>query len=410
MIFTHLPSHSQLCIHYYYFTATKNGNCTVDLEWKYQQCSDGIFYVLHSIDGSNYSVIAAISSTGGNSSDETYNYTDNYACPGDGSHANSYYQIRFIRNSDGSSIYSEVRSVNMGSSCSCTNNNTTRCSGLPSLSISGDGTICSSSSQTHTYTLSSSYPATWSITSGGSLVTVVSSDYTQITISYNSSTAGYVDINANVYGCANIPRRITVGVITGALPILGIADNAYLCAGKQFNVYTDGMGDYTWEVIEGTITSGQGTPEIFIRASNNVNEGLYIGIFATNACGLSTVLGTKQGTIYYDENCEDQNSRNSTGNNPPVIIKPIKTLKAFPNPAKTYLIFEVPEKYIGGELKLITLGGQLLRKEVISNSSSKINTIGLSNGIYIAEFKSKSGGVERIRIIILYLRHVSDYF
>jgi|SRR6185436_20922753 len=75
-------SYSQLCIHYYYFTATKNGNCAVDLEWKYQQCTDGVFYVQFSLTGSEFYTIAIINSTGGNGSDETYYYTDNYACPG----------------------------------------------------------------------------------------------------------------------------------------------------------------------------------------------------------------------------------------------------------------------------------------------------------------------------------------
>jgi hypothetical protein len=206
----HLSSFAQLCLTYEEWTATKNGNCAVDLHWKYQQSETGKFYVQYSLNASTWYTITIISSTGlGQGEEENYNYTDNYACPGDGSHTHAYYRIDYVRDLSGSHEISSVKDITMGS-CSCTNNNTTRCSGLPSLSISGSNTICSSSSQTYTLN-NSAYGATWSITSGGSLVSITNSSPTSITLQ-NSNSNGVIVLSANIYGCTNISKTILVGI------------------------------------------------------------------------------------------------------------------------------------------------------------------------------------------------------
>jgi hypothetical protein len=208
--FVFLSSHSQLCINFYYFNSAKNGSCAVDLEWKYQQCETGKFYVDYSLDASNWKVLAIINSTGlGNGTDETYYYTDNYACPGDGTHSTVYYRIRYVRDTNGSTVYSNTNPESMGSSCSCTNNNTNRCNGISSLSISGASAICTSSSQQ--YTLSnSSYPVTWTLTEGASTIFSVLSNY-QVTVS-NGSTSGVARVlQANIYGCASASKTIAFG-------------------------------------------------------------------------------------------------------------------------------------------------------------------------------------------------------
>ena len=208
--FACLSSYSQLCINFYYFTSAKNGSCAVDLEWKYQQCETGKFYVEYSLDASNWKVLAIINSAGlGNGNDETYNYTDNYACPGDGTHSIVYYRVRYVRDNTGTTVYSTTNPETMGSSCSCTNNNTNRCNGISSLSISGANAICTSSSQT--YTLStSSYPVTWTITEGNTTISTFLGTY-QTTIS-NSSTNGITRVlHADIYGCANTSKAIVFG-------------------------------------------------------------------------------------------------------------------------------------------------------------------------------------------------------
>src|ERR1051326_3541404 len=140
-------SHSQLCLTYEVWTATKNGSCSVNLHWKYQQCETGKFYVQYSKDGvsSHFYTIAVISSTGsGNGEEEDYYYTDNSACPGDGGH-HAFYRIDYVRDNTGTQEVTSVQDVDL-ISCSCGSNNSTRCTGLPSISISGSNTICTNSS------------------------------------------------------------------------------------------------------------------------------------------------------------------------------------------------------------------------------------------------------------------------
>src|SRR6185436_20969464 len=113
--------------------------------------------------------------------------------------------IYFVRVS-GTPEISAIRTVDMGDNCSCTNNNTNRCSGLSGISISGASAICTSSSQT--YTLSSgSYGAAWSITTGSGLVSITYSNPVTITIS-NSSSDGVIVLSANIKGCYTITKTI----------------------------------------------------------------------------------------------------------------------------------------------------------------------------------------------------------
>jgi hypothetical protein len=242
--FIFLSSHSQLCINFYYFNSAKNGSCAVDLEWKYQQCETGKFYVEYSLDASSWKILAIINSTGlGTGTDETYNYTDNYACPGDGTHSNAYYRIRYVRDTNGSTVYSSTNPESMGSSCSCTNNNTNRCNGISSLSISGANAICNSSSQI--YTLSnSSYPVTWTITEGYTTISTYVGNY-QTTIG-NASTNGVTRVlHADIYGCANASKAI----VLGSPALTDFSPGIYLNPGDENEIC-----DWDENVFPGTVS------------------------------------------------------------------------------------------------------------------------------------------------------------
>ena len=168
------------CLSYESFTATKTSDCAATLAWVYNQCNAGVFYVQYSVDGATWYNIGVVNSTGSIGSEQSYTYVDNYACPGNSSYTHAFYRLWFVKAAGVGSDVSIVTTVSFPS-CSCSSNNTTRCSSIPSIGFSGNTTICPGGTQT--YTLSNSaYGATWSITSGSNLVNITSSDPSQITL------------------------------------------------------------------------------------------------------------------------------------------------------------------------------------------------------------------------------------
>ncbi len=372
--FTFHNSYSQLCIHYYYFTATKNGNCAVDLEWKYQQCSDGVFYVQYSPTGTEFYTIAIINSTGGNGSDETYQYTDNYACPGVNPNSPVQYRIYFVRTSGVPEI-SPIRIVDMGDNCSCTNNNTNLCNGIPTITISGSSAICTGTSQT--YTLSnSSYGAAWSITSGGSLVSITYSNPVTITIS-NSSSNGVIVLSANIKGCYTITKTIIVG-----MPVLTSINMTFQssCIGGsdwdatfQPNPLLTGV-TYLWSVNGGGYYNYNPYWNENYPLNQSSDPSITLNVKYQNACGTSDAM-TYPATYYSP--CGGYR------------------LEISPNPIKETTILSInrigtkaPNLLSGPFRATVNIYDQsnlLVRSFVTYNNKVTFNKKGLKQGIYIVQ-------------------------
>ncbi len=183
--------------------------------------------------------------------------------------------------------------------CSCSLNNTDRCDGLPTLSILGDNAICANSAET--YTLSNSaYPVTWSITSGSSLVTIVSSSQTQITISNstNSSGAGAtIILNANIFGCLNITKKIMLGLpptptnIYGLNPPMSVSQNEIL----ELDADNSEMPSYVWATTGGTISGVNYNSHVTVQADACAppltNGYITVTVAYENSCGASDPYG-----------------------------------------------------------------------------------------------------------------------
>ncbi len=115
------------------------------------------------------------------------------------------------------------------------------------------------------------------------------------TVSLQATGNGIVTITGNTGGYTD-SKTFTAGPPTDPLTIYGIPDNYGMCRNQVFNVTSDAGGYLTWQVLGGQILNGQNTSGITIRL-DNVAGGYYIGLFQSNACGISNVLAYKQGTI-----------------------------------------------------------------------------------------------------------------
>lgn len=396
------------CIHYPSFTATPSG-CSCVLAWSYDQCNIGKYYVMYSLDnGVTYYAIAEIDARNTNNI-ESYTYTDNYACPSTG---HTDYEIIYVY--AGTYDISLNRHNSWGACTSCTNKSSTRCNSLPSISIYGPNQICASSGQS--YSLSSTYPATWTITSGGSLVsmsvTTPTMDGPTLT---NSSSNGTLVLNANIYGCKSVNKTITIGlpnwdgsivnepenVCTGAELYPGVApdytpESSYewtMVTYPDFNFYLDGATNTAQMVLysEGNY---------FLQATAHSACGdkyLYKNFYATNCYG-RTLPKKKDGTLKtYDNFITNKN----------------KTISAFPNPANNEITVvtnfnesiksnsNITEGANALKIQLIDMSGTIVRSaQTAAIGNIKINTRGLSGGAYIIKVIDKQNRSSYIKVLI----------
>jgi len=192
---------------------------------------------------------------------------------------------------------------------------------------------------------------------------------------------------------STVSTTISVGVITGVtIPILGVDDDANVCGGSTFNIYTDRAGSFTWSVIEGTIQSGQGTPEMYLQLNNDPGNTFYIGVAESNSCGLSDVLGTKVGNIIY---CDGGGGNNGSSIKKPSIsittnldIYPSSAYSIFPNPSKNILYVTVSSDSMNlsrAFIKLTDMYGKRLKTILTVSETNSINISNLAKGIYMIE-------------------------
>src|SRR5580658_9869879 len=182
------------------------GNCGAIFSFTYVECnSSGIYYIEYSTDDVNYYIIGTVTPNGSGS----YSYTDNYAHRPTGSDTVEYRAIYYIAGVE--TVYSGIASVILGSA-TCSNNNVTRCNGLPSLGISGSTAVCYGTPQSYTVSGTPPYPATWSVGYNGSFVTL-SQNFSGATVSQiNDGNNGYFTLIANEEGCDAFSSNIYLGI------------------------------------------------------------------------------------------------------------------------------------------------------------------------------------------------------
>jgi subtilisin family serine protease len=255
------------------------------------------------------------------------------------------------------------------------------------LTISGLGYICTS----ETYSINTNLPVTWSISPAGMVNLNPSGNQVILTRVYDGPFTLTATINN---GCGvPISRQLLSGTtFTPSTYIIGgVPDNFTFCIGSSFNVYSTISPvpvSNNWSVIGGTITLGQGTPHINIQLDNTPG-GYAIMVPYTDACG-GTRIAELQGTKV-DDGCQGSNTQTEAQ---------LQKIIIFPNPTSNYITIGIPNNFLGGSLRLRNIHGQVVRKEIITNTLTKIDVQTLTNGVYLTEITSKSGKTEKRKIIV----------
>jgi hypothetical protein len=247
----------------------------------------------------------------------------------------------------------------------------------PPITISGSqGTICSGSATYSITGMPSGASVIWSLSNSTDASIVGCTTCQSVTVSRTTSTNTETVLTATVTDCAFTYTkyyRIILGTMTEPITIYGIPDNYQGCKNADFNVTASRSGNMVWSVIGGQILYGQGTTEIRVQLDNSPGT-FYIGIAENNSCGLSTVLGTKQGTII---EC-DGGGGGST------------TTRISPNPTTGQLIISIDDKKKGTLIKEIVIKNRMGRifnrqKFVSGVTQHNFNVSNYPNDIYIID-------------------------
>ena len=78
-----------------------------------------------------------------------------------------------------------------------------------------------------------------------------------------------------------------------------------------------------------------------------------------------------------------------------------KTIDVYPNPASTFIIVYNYQNAVGRDIELYDLSGRVVRKKRVSNLTTRIETNGLSNGVYLLKVSDAKGKTLRLEKIIV---------
>jgi hypothetical protein len=244
--------------------------------------------------------------------------------------------------------------------------------------IVGDSTVCTSGSTFTLNNLASGTTVNWIQSSNLSYISGQgTNNYTVAAANSSVSGMGWVKAIVNS-SCGNdtIEKDVWVGVpsaptIICPYKIVGL--NSLI----EANAVGPGADNYQWNVGGGTITSGQGTSDIWITTSSHCQYDLTIRLTTSNACG-SSAQAIK--SIPFD--C-------SGG---------ITPLSVSPNPADNILTVEIHNNktldnlnnsnFKTSELRVYDKMMDLKMKKTFKGSKTQINVRNLKQGVYILQIIS----------------------
>jgi PKD repeat protein len=162
------------------------------------------------------------------------------------------------------------------------------------------------------------------------------------------------------------------------IPAPDISGEDFVCINEEdtYFTYENEGSTYEWEVIGGTITSGEGTAQISVLWGNNPGQGFVI---VNEAVG-SDCSGIDAFSVTIDECTGIGNSIE------------VKNIRMYPNPAQStlYLDFSANNN-IQIEISIYNSMGMLINQKLESateeNQTSNIDIETLQNGIYIVSLK-----------------------
>ncbi len=153
---------------------------------------------------------------------------------------------------------------------------------LPSVTISGNTDVCLNSTSTYsTQSGMSSY--SWTVV-GGTITSGASTN--SVDVLWDTSGAQSISVNyVNANGCsAASDYSYPVNVIEPATPLIsGSTEECLNTTGVIYNTES-GMSNYSWTIVGGTITNGQGTDEITVTWTAAGTGTLVVSYTDGNTC------------------------------------------------------------------------------------------------------------------------------
>lgn len=367
------------------------GNCGATFSFTFGECSSGaIYYIEYSTDGNTYDfyIIGSITPNGSDS----YSYTDNYAHPQSSGSATVYYRAIWYIPSSGYTNYSPIAAVTLGSA-TCSNNNITRCYGLPTIGINASHYgVCAGSNTSYTVTGNPPYPVTWSATAGTLTQTLTGATVTNSTY----SNYGYFTLTANSEGCHTYSEQVPLGIAPGPTT-MSLADGTTVKAGSDYDIYSAPVNN--WSVTNGTILYGQGTNDLGVQVANLNGNTMTVIATVVDYCGTSPELiyqypikssggGGGGGTRFMSDSAGGLNTGFGAG------IK----LGIYPNPVtNTVQVVFSSTDYTKSYIKLFDLNGHLLKMIVPSGQTTLVDMTQQPKGIYMMEiFDGKQRTTQKI--------------
>ncbi|GGB84391.1 hypothetical protein GCM10007424_25530 [Flavobacterium suaedae] len=205
------------------------------------------------------------------------------------------------------------------------------------------------------------------------------------------------DGNVFAYSSAiaeGMPEDIETGVILGLTPVTFNSANSYTISYK-----------YAMSTAEGTIKAinvliRMGEESFYLPAHENVEAGLTPSVytsapFTVNESGIYTIalqiqMAGDQGYLYMDDIIVEEAPAASANQNVS------ESLKVYPNPVQNEIYINNADGI--NTLELYTVTGQKVLSQQVVGSTAKVNTDGLSAGIYL--LKALSGEAHKtIKVI-----------
>ena len=373
------------------------GNCSTTFSFNYVECSStgAFYYIEYSTDGNtnDFYIIGKISANGSGS----YSYTDNYAHPQSSGSAFVYYRAIFNNPTTGLINYSPIASLNLGAA-TCSNNNVTRCNGLPASTISGSNAVCVGSPQAYTIA-TLPYPVTWSAGTNGSLVTLsYPTPLAGVTVANNATTGGQIfTLVANEEGCYTKTENIYLGIAPFPTQILPTPQTLTSVQPNTVYDFTSPNANF-WTATNGTVVSGQGTTDVEILVANLTSGTLTVTGAVQDACGTSDKLvyqytikrtgGGGGGTSFVSDTLGGL----SAGFGSP--IKP----GVSPNPVTNSVQVAIDATdFSKSYIKLYDLNGRTLKIIIPTSQTTLVDMSKQPRGIYIMEiFDGKQRVIQKV--------------
>ncbi|HEV3327089.1 MAG TPA: T9SS type A sorting domain-containing protein [Puia sp.] len=370
------------------------GNCSTKFSFSYQECPNtgAVYYVEYSTDGNtnDFYIISQVTPNGSGS----YSYTDNNAHPQSSAGATVYYRAIYYIPSTGYTNYSPIAAVTLGTA-TCSNNNVTRCNGLPNFSINGPTGVCWGPASKYTISGAPPYPVTWSLGTNGGDVTMTQT-LTGASVTTNA-TNGYFVLIANEEGCDSKSDQIYLDIPPGPTSMTP-AYGTTVKAGAQYDFYSAPAN--WWLVTNGTIVYGQGTNDLGVQVANLTSGTLTVTAEIIDPCGTSPQLiynfpitssggGGGGGTRFSSDSVTVSGMSID-----PATIK----LGVYPNPVTNSVQVTIaPTDYSKSFIKLYDLNGHLLKAIVPVGQTTQVDMSQQSKGIYVMEiFDGKQRTIQKV--------------